>query len=51
MERKTEECVVMSGWTPKDRKTETQVDSDDIRKDMKEKQVKIEEAHDRRTWG
>ena len=35
-----------SGWTLKDRKTETDV----IRKDMKEKQVKIHEAQDRRTW-
>ena len=34
-------------WTPKDRKTEK---DDVIRKYIKEKQVKIEEAQDRRTW-
>ena len=38
-----------SGWTPKDRKTEPRW-SDVIRKDAKEKQVKIEEAQDQRTW-
>ena len=55
MERKTEEDVVMRTWKmevgghrkigrPKVRW------SDVIRKDMKEKRVKIEEAQDRRTW-
>ena len=55
VERKTEEDVVMRTWKmgvgehqkigrPKLRW------SDVIRKDMKEKQVKIEEAQDRRTW-
>ena len=55
MDRKTEEDVVMRTWKmevgghrkigrPKLRW------SDVIRKDMKEKQVKIEEAQDRRTW-
>ena len=37
-----------SRWTPKDKNTETEVK--DVRKDMKEKGVKIEEAQDRRTW-
>ena len=47
VERKTEEDVVMrTGKMGGHRKTDTDV----IRKDMKEKQVKIEEAHDRRTW-
>ncbi len=55
MDRKTEEDVVMRTWKmevgghrkigrPKLKW------SDVIRKDMKEKQVKIEEAQDRRTW-
>ena len=38
-----------SGWTPKDRKTETEVERC-YKKDTKEKQVKIEEAQDRRRW-
>ena len=38
-----------SGWTQKDSKTETEW-IDIIRRYMKEKQVKIEEAQYRRTW-
>ena len=55
VERKTEEDLVMKPWNMEvggHRKIERPKLrwSDDIGKDMKEKQVKIEEAQDRRTW-
>ena len=39
-----------SGWTPKDGKTENGVDRYILRKDIKEKGVKIEEAQYQSTW-
>ena len=48
VERKTEEDVVMGTWKMEGRPKLRW--SDVIRKDMNEKQVKIEEAQEWRTW-
>ena len=45
-ERETEEDVVMRTWkTPRDRKTETEMERCYKKRHLKEKQVKIEEAN------